>query len=358
VPLDAYINHRADPAGWANELGISREAVELYLDSDVIDLHVDSFIWQRILGYDLRRRHGRGVFGGWFYSQVDLPRLREASITGATWVITTNPLKDERARAETLEQNLRELTELFASVSEECAIVRNVREYRAAQKLGKHAAFIGIQGGNALPTQTDARARLLDDRILRVTLVHLTSSGLGTTSAPSLGADAGLSREGAELVEDLDDRKILPDLAHLSRKTFWDVSRIRDPSRPLLVSHTGIDAVYPCWRNLDDAQLRRVAETGGTVGIMYHTYFLAPRFATARAEAIVRHIDHVIETVGEDHVSLGSDWDGAITPPRDMRTCLELPRLVELMLHKKYSAERIQKVLGRNFLRVLELVRG
>ena len=55
-----YVDHRADPAAWAQTLGISTEAVMLYLECDVIDLHVDSFIWTRAFGYDLCKRHGRG----------------------------------------------------------------------------------------------------------------------------------------------------------------------------------------------------------------------------------------------------------------------------------------------------------
>ena len=58
-----YRDHRSDTAGWARELGISREAVEVYLACESIDLHVDSFIWNRILRYDLRARHGDGITG-------------------------------------------------------------------------------------------------------------------------------------------------------------------------------------------------------------------------------------------------------------------------------------------------------
>src|SRR4029079_10276916 len=85
-----------DPVTWARSLGISREAVELYLASDVIDLHIDTFIWNRVFGYDLTKRHGLGLLGARFYSQVDLPRLHEARITGGVWVITTNPLRPSR----------------------------------------------------------------------------------------------------------------------------------------------------------------------------------------------------------------------------------------------------------------------
>src|SRR5258708_3591013 len=67
VKLD-FVNHKDDPDGWARELGIPREAVDLYLASDVIDLHVDSFIWTRVFGYDLTTRHDHGLFGARIYS--------------------------------------------------------------------------------------------------------------------------------------------------------------------------------------------------------------------------------------------------------------------------------------------------
>jgi len=66
---------------------------------------------------------------------------------------------------------------------------------------------------------------------------------------------------------------------------------------------------------------------------------------------------YIIDVIGEDHAALGSDWDGAIITPRDMPTCLELPRLVELMLARGWSGERVQKILGGNFLRALQLLR-
>ena len=130
MPKLDYRDHRRDPAGWARELGISREAVEVYLAGDVLDLHVDSFIWDRVFGYDLRRRHGRGWFGGRFYSQVDFPRIREAALGGATWVITTNPFRPASSRPETFLRNLERLRGLFASVDHEFAVVRSAAEYR------------------------------------------------------------------------------------------------------------------------------------------------------------------------------------------------------------------------------------
>jgi membrane dipeptidase len=194
--------------------------------------------------------------------------------------------------------------------------------------------------------------------ILRVTLIHLTPSPLGWTSTPiPFARDRGLSRDGETLVHALEARRVLVDLAHASKNTFWDVVRVHDPARPLLVSHTGVSGVHDHWRNLDDAQLRAVADSGGTIGVLYHVPFLGDAWHAGRVATVARHIEHIVRTVGDDFASLGSDWDGAIIPPRDMPTCLELPRLVQALLDVRLSPESIRKIVGENFLRVVRAVR-
>lgn len=354
-----YRDHRADPAGWARELGVSKEAVELYLACDVIDLHLDSFIWTRLFGYDLRRRHGRGLFGARFYSQVDLPRVLEAQLSGATWVVTTNPFRRALVRPEILAANLARLRAIFASVSEHVAIVASTAEYREARRGGRHGAFLAIQGGNALDRDEQALDAIPADAVVRVTLVHLSHSRIGSTSAPSpVRREGGLTSFGREFVKRLEARRILVDLAHVSRRGFFDAVEVHDPTRPLLVSHTGVSGVHPHWRNLDDEQLRAVADSGGTVGVMFQSSFLGDRALGGHASSVIRHLEHICETVGEDFASLGSDWDGAIVPPRDLATPLDLPRLVEGMLQRGWSDGRVRKILGGNFLRVVEAVRG
>lgn len=357
--LVEYTDHKKAPGRWAEDLGVSQAAIDLYLASDVIDLHIDSFIWTRIWGYDLTERHDHGLLNASFYSQVDFPRVLEAGLTGATWVITTNPAKVATERRSTFIRNLSELKEIFAKVPEQFRLVKNVAEYRAARKEGKHGAFVGIQGGNALDVSEDALDVLSDGTVLRVTVVHLTSSGLGATSAPlKLDKNAGLTAKGKDFIRGLNARKVFVDLAHISRQGFWDAVAVADKTQPLLVTHTGVTGVHDHWRNLDDDQLRAIAKSGGTIGVMYEATFLGDSKWGGTAEKIVDHLAHIVKVAGEDHASLGSDWDGAIVTPRDMPTCLELPKLVDIMLKRKFSERVIQKILGGNFLRVVEALRG
>lgn len=350
----SYTDRSRDPAGWAQQLGVSQEAVDIYCASDVIDLHIETYIWQRSIGYDMHKRHGRGPFGARGFGQIDMPRAREASITGGTWSISTNPLRTAAGRARTFVKNQARLRQILASADQDYAVCRNLGEYRAARRAGKHGAFIGIQGGNALDRDLDALDLIEDDLIIRITLVHLYNSRLGTTSVPAISGGEGLTSFGKDYLKRLNDKKILVDLAHISRDGFMSAVAVHDKSQPLIVTHTGIDAVYPHWRNITDEQIKAVADTGGTIGIIYQMAFLGGN----PARFIVDHMEHVIKVAGDDFVSLGSDWDGMILPPRDMPTCLELPRLAQIMLDRGWRAERIQKILGGNFLRVLGHIRG
>jgi len=159
------------------------------------------------------------------------------------------------------------------------------------------------------------------------------------------------------MVERLNHARIFVDLAHVSKPGFWDAVQIHDATQPLIVTHTGVEGVTPHWRNLDDEQLRAVAATGGTVGIIFQVPFLRRPGGPEDAGMVMEHMEHVIRVVGEDHVSIGSDFDGAIIPPRDLASAETYPRLTQRMLDAGWSTSRIQKVLGGNALRAFDHLR-
>jgi membrane dipeptidase len=347
-----------DPGAVARALGVSREAVELCWSAEIVDLHVDSFIWSRVFGYDIMKRHGAGLLGGRGYSQVDLPRLDEARIGSALWSITTNPLRTAKGRATALADNLEAIKSWLAAAPDRWTLVRTAGEHAAARARGVHAAFLSIQGGNALDA---AHASMLDDRsFIAVTLVHLSNSTLGTTSSPLRSASrAGLTLRGLQLIERLNATRTFVDLAHISPAGFADAVRAHDKTQPLMVSHTGLSGAHPLWRNIDDAQLKQVADTGGVVGVIFHSAYLGdPYWGAGKVDRIAEHLQHIVRVVGADHAALGSDWDGAIVTPRDMPTCSELPRLAQALLDRGLAHDAIHKLLGGSYLRALRVLRG
>jgi membrane dipeptidase len=316
---------------------------------DVVDAHIESFVWTRVLRYDLTARHRSGALGGRLYSQLDVPRMRQAGMTGGVFSIATNPFRRPARRLDVLLANVDRLqAQLEADPG--VAVVADVAGYSAARADGKLACFVAVQGGNAVRA---GEVEQLPRVVSRVTLVHLTPSALGWPSSPVF-ADRGLTAAGRDYVEALDARRIVLDLAHAGRRTFWDALDVHDRRVPAIVSHTGVRGVHDVWRNVDDDQIRAIAATGGVVGVMYHCGFLGGRSAAD----VVAHIRHVIDVGGEDCAALGSDWDGFIVTPRDMPTVLELPVLVDRMRARGFSDERVAKVAGGNYLRAVSDVRG
>jgi len=340
-------------------LGCSLEAVQIAHRCDVIDLHVDTFIPLRLWGYDPLARHRGGPFGRFFFGQLDLPRLLAGGLTGAMWSITTNPARRAEVRWRVFLRNLAALRALIARSDGRLEEVRTAAGYRAARARGAHACLLAIQGLNALEAAPEGVLSLPDDGVVRATLVHLTNSVYGATSSPLGGGrrDKGLTAAGREVIAQLNARRIFLDLAHIHERGFWDAVAVHDRGQPLIVTHTGVNGVRPHWRNLTDAQIKAVADTGGTVGIIFHEPFLRRPGGPRDARMVVEHIQHVMRVAGEDFVSLGSDFDGAITPPPDLAGADCYPRLVQLLLERGVGDRQIEKILGGNFLRAFGFLR-
>lgn len=335
--------------------GVSEEALALYRESEVFDLHTESFSFARAFGYDLRIPHDYSLTGSFLVGQADFPRLAAGGVRGAIHSITANPLRPYEDRETSFAENLA----LFESLAADAAVpvVSSFGEYRAASKRGNHVAFLGIQGTSALPSEPAARRRFLP-RLVKVCLVHLTDNWVGPTSTTFGFPRRGLTlrEKGRDFLRELEEARVLVDLAHLHPDGIDDALRHTDPRLPLLVSHTAM-SVKAGFRSLSDAHARAVAARGGVLGIIFHSLYLGDGLFRGKVRTLAKHIVHALDVAGEDHVALGSDWDGLICTPRDMKTCLELPRLVDALLAEKIEPRIIRKVLGENALRLLREVR-
>ncbi len=350
-------DHRADPAAWARQLGVTPRAVELYLESEVVDLHIDLYVPARLYGYDVHRRH-RPWFLGWrFTGHTDLPRIREARLAVAVMDIATNPARTGPRRGQVTARNVARLAADLAQHPDDFRLVRNHTEYRAARAAGLTACYVSIQGGQAFQHSPETIAAIPEE-VHRITLVHLTNSRIGCTSSP-LGPDrGGLTPRGLELVQAMNARRILVDLAHINRAGFFDAVAAHDRTQPLICTHTGVSGVFPHWRNLDDEQLRAVADTGGVVGIMFHGLFLnGSSWRYVSPALVVRHMEHVVKVAGEGAVALGTDYDGMVVPPEGLGEITRLPVLVQHMLDAGWPEARVRGALGANALRTFEAIR-
>jgi membrane dipeptidase len=158
----------------------------------------------------------------------------------------------------------------------------------------------------------------------------------------------GLTAWGFELVRRCEAAGVLVDLAHINRRGFLDACAVA--TKPPIVSHTGVLGAFEHWRNIDDTQLRAVAEKGGVVGVVFY-----PRYLGGDGlEPVVRHFRHILDVVGEDTPALGSDWDGFIIPTRELADPRGLPLLTDALLAAGLSERTLSKVLRENALRIFD----
>jgi len=215
-------------------------------------------------------------------------------------------------------------------------------EPRALREQDGLYGFHGIEGAHALEDDVRRIRDVASRGVVFIGPVHLSNNAYGGSSS---GSNRGLSELGYDLVREMNRSRVLLDLAHASRKTFDESLALTE--MPPLVSHGGARAVHDSWRNLDDDQIRAIANRGGVIGVM----LAPPALAESSLEEVVRHIEHIIDVGGEEAVAIGSDFDGYVTPPIGADG---LPALTELMLRRGFSEDRIRKVLGENALRLLE----
>lgn len=337
------------------DAGLQRAAREIIAGTEVFDLHVETFLPRRLFGLDFARARSRWN-RGYFFGHLDAPGIRAHGLKGAMWSLSANVLLRPAARWYGFLENLQQLErELHAAGMRTAA---DYTSYRRERKSGRHVGLIAIQGANVCEG-APAGALSLPGRIVRATLVHLTNSVYGATTSPFslLRRDRGLSARGRLLVEQLNARRIFVDLAHVHPRSFRDALACHARDLPPLVTHTGVDGVRPHWRNLDDEQIRAVAERGGVVGVIFSDFFLRPRGRRSSGDIVLDHIEHIIRVAGEDVPALGSDFDGMITPPPELRDARAYERLAAGMLKRGWRKRRIRKILGENFLKVFRRMR-
>lgn len=325
------------------------EARALHDEVPVLDLHADTAKLMDKLGYDLAERHERTLprmLNG--FGHVDLPRMRDGGVAGQFFAFWTAPTP-LRGCTRSVGKQLDALDVAMAKHPADLVWTRSGADVIAAKAKHQVAALGGIEGGHALEGRLEAIEPFARRGVRYLGLLHFSANAIGRP-AKGRGADPaeGLTAFGREVVRECERCGVIVDLAHTNRRGFFDALEVA--TLPVFVSHTGVSGVHEHWRNIDDEQIRAVADSGGVVGVIF-----APRYIGGHLEAVVDHLLHIVKVAGEGAVGLGSDWDGMIRPCDGLEDVAALPNLTEALLRRGMKPDAVHKLLGDNVLRALEL---
>jgi membrane dipeptidase len=237
-------------------------------------------------------------------------------------------------------------------------VCRSVADIRAALADGKMAAVFHIEGAEAIDAELKALDVLHKAGLRSLGIVWSRNNVFGHgvpfrfPSPPDTGP--GLTEAGKALVRRCNELNILIDVSHLNEKGFWDVAR--HSTAPIVATHSNAHALSASSRNLTDDQIRIIGKSGGMIGLNFANGFLRAdgRWVSENGlDTMLRHLDHMMKLAGEDHVGLGSDFDGARIPAQ-IGDASGLPRLVDAMQAHGYGEALTRKLCSENWMNMLE----
>ena len=343
---------------------VSDAAQSLHDTLVVGDWHADPLLWNR----DLTKRST--------YGQVDLPRLREGNVAmqvftavtkspagqnydensadaadnitllamGQLWPIRTWDSLLQRAlyQADKLHKFEAKAPEHLKVITSKADLAAVLAARAAGSKVT--AGILGIEGSHPLEGDLANLDALVDAGYVLFGLQHFFDNELGGSLHGT--GNHGLTDFGRSVVAELERRQLIIDVAHSSPAVVRDVLDMTNQA--IVLSHSGIHGHCPVKRNLTDPLMRDIAATGGVIGIGYWAEVACNDITP---NGIAKMISAAIQEVGEDHISLGSDFDGSVETAFDTS---ELAALTHALLAQGLSEGQIRKVMGENMVRVLQ----
>jgi membrane dipeptidase len=268
-------------------------------------------------------------------------------------------------------------------------------------KQKKLGTMIGIEGGHMIENDLNKLDSFYKRGVRYMTLtwnktLPWVSSAKDESRNTVPNPKKGLNDLGRQIVKRMNDLGMMIDISHLGEQSFRDVMRIT--AKPVIASHSCVYNLCPVYRNLKDEQIKAIAKNGGIIMINFYPGFLDSNWQRRAAEfderhkheedsitklsdettmvhylyakypeqmhdidrvpmkLVIDHIDYIVKLVGVDYVGLGSDFDGMedINQGLEGNGVLDFPKITKALLERGYKKADIQKILGKNFIRVFK----
>lgn len=376
---------------------VSDRARKLHEQALVFDAHIHVVNRQFHHGGDIGERVSDGQF--------DLPRAREGGVDAMFFsIFVTEDYYPQRLETKQVFRLMDLALSQLEKNRQTIELALNASDIERIVKSGKIAAVLDLEGGFDL----DGDLGILRDlHRLGLRSAQLTAHNWANYFAESCCAAPrfrGLNERGRSVIREMNRLGMVINISHSSDETIAQALEVS--SKPLVATHHGLRTFNNIPRNLPDDLAKKIAAKGGVIGFQIGNEFhnrkvfdwrtqhagrpfwdtseiakrkeqvsieeidkrVAPQFPMVGVPAPddikldpdgwVAVIDRAIQLVGEDHVSLGSDFDGGPTLPRGMRDVRDLAMITEAMVRRGYSEERIRKFMGGNLLRVFRQITG
>ncbi|MFI0481513.1 dipeptidase [Actinomadura sp. 9N215] len=317
---------------------------------------------------------------------IDARTLADAHASGVTAINVTlgYTLGDFPPYQHTLDE-IRTWDTIIGDHPDDLTRIGTAADIAEAKRQGKIGIIYGFQNAAAVEDRPERIGTFAD---LGVRIIQLTYNQANQVGDGSMAPDnRGLTPLGREVVDALNEHRVMVDLSHSGERTCLEAARAS--AQPVSINHTGCRALVDLPRNKTDEELRLVASRGGFVGVYFMPFVHAS--GHARAADVVEHIVHAVDVCGEDHVGIGTD--GTITAIDDLdayrdslaeqvarrqaagasaagergdtfpfvvdlRGVDQFRELARLLAERGYSSTRIEKILGLNFHNYAKAVWG
>lgn len=253
-------------------------------------------------------------------------------------------------------ESTRNMIEYFNSQCEKysdyISLTTNHDEIIANRNNHKICGILGVEGGEVLDGNFSNVENLYDLGVRIFTLTWNSSNELGH-GAMSYSSD-GLTDFGKKAVCKMNELGMIIDVSHLNESGFWDVYKINSNiNKPFIASHSNSYEICNSPRNLTDNQIRAIADVNGVVGINLYSNFISSH--NPDIKNLFKHIEHIINLVGENHLGFGCDFDGCDKLVRGVQNVSYLSKLFDLIF-QNFGQELAQKIFFGNYMRIFSEV--
>ncbi len=327
---------------------------------------------------------GRTFFEQSSLGHIDLPRAQQGGLSGGFFAIFTRPpanspeadpmygitftdngyILSERSPLDPVyvqrftDDVIAFAHQLEATSNGQVKMIRHYDELEYALDQNILSMVLALEGAEAINADLSNLESYYHKGVRSIGLVWSRPNAFGYgvpfrfPASPNIGP--GLTAAGKNLVKACNQLGILINLAHLNEQGFYDVAELS--TMPLVVTHADVYSICPSTRNLTDAQIDAVAQSGGVIGVNFEAMNTHPHSSIEQnvpLTQITAHIDYIVNRVGIDHVAFGSDFDGADMPD-DLNDVRGLPRLLDTLRSGGYDESDLEKVAYKNWLRVIK----